>query len=223
MIDLEAIEEWYAFHGARYPWRRTRNAYRIMLTEIMLQRTRADKVAEVYPVFFARFPTPQSIARARVTTVGRVLMPLGLNHRVPRIRDLGKTLSHLGNIPCDRKELLALPGVGPYVADAVLCYSFGKAVVPVDVNIKRLFGRCYGSEAVEENVVCILVAHRSRNVRSFDIRKLNWALLDLARVVCTTRSPRCQACPLVERCAYASRSSCMGTSGFSRKSVPPPR
>jgi len=199
-MNFKALAKWYAVKGAWYPWRRTTDPFRIMLTEIMLQRTRAENVAEVYPVFFARFPSPKRIAEARLTTLASALAPLGLKHRVPRIRELGKALSAAKQMPGTRESLLELPGVGPYVADAVLCYSLRLPVIPVDVNIQRLFARYYASRDAGHCAAAVLREYGSEHQGSFDIRSLNWAFLDLSKMVCTARKPKCAECPLAVGC-----------------------
>lgn len=196
MIDFVLLERWHSKNGFRYPWRKSRDPYRILMTEIMLQRTRADKVAELYRPFFDMFPSPEYLADASVASIRKVIAPLGLSHRAPRMKALGRELEEIGSVPKDRDSLLKLPGVGPYVADAVLCYAFGRGVIPVDANIERLFFACFGSCDPKNVTSKILMESTKNHPIPIGIRELNWAFLDIAKTVCKPRNPSCGSCPL---------------------------
>jgi len=201
-MDLAALNRWYHTHGKRYPWRGTRDPYRILVTEIMLQRTRADKVADVYGSFFERFPTRAKFSRASMRTLGGAMATLGLNHRVPRMVELAHALRSSSRIPSNREGLLSLPGVGPYIADAVLCYAFGKETVPIDVNIERVFGRYFGDDEIETHIARVLWQYARHRQRDFGVRQLNWAFLDLAKSVCKSATPHCADCPIKKGCQH---------------------
>jgi A/G-specific adenine glycosylase len=203
MIDFAALAKWYATNGSHYPWRNTRDPYKVLMTEIMLQRTRADIVAKMFPTFFGRYPTLKALAKASSKEIAEMLTPLGLTHRIPRIVELTAAMSKMSGIPRDRDALLELPGVGPYIADAILCYSFGMPTVPIDVNIRRLLGRYYGGVDTKRHAEKALRSFLTRRKREMDIRKLNWAFLDLAKTVCMTNIPTCHECPLAVGCKYA--------------------
>jgi A/G-specific adenine glycosylase len=165
----------------------------------MLQRTRADIVATIYPSFFAQYPTGKILAKTKPKDLEKVMKPLGLSHRIPRVMDLAMAISKLEAIPNEKETLLNLPGVGPYVADAVQCYAFGKSVIPIDVNTIRVLGRLFGPLADHEVSTCtdeVLTAFKKSNVKKFGVRRLNWALLDLAKSICKSWEPECARCPL---------------------------
>ena len=108
-----------ATHAPSFPWRLTRDPFEVLIAEVLLQRTKAESVASVYGEFTRRWSNPQSLSRARLSTIARVVEPLGLNKRAPILKRLGRELAAHEQMPTDPEELLLLPGVGPYTANAV--------------------------------------------------------------------------------------------------------
>lgn len=170
----------------------------------MLRRTRAEQVAPVFTRFMARFPDARSLSGATEGKVEDIVRPLGLAWRVPAFRLMARALveRHGGNVPADRDQLLALPGVGDYVAAAVLALAFDLPAMLVDTNTVRVAGRYYGFHYHAES-------RRNRQVRDqvarlFDPtqpRTSARAVLDFASMVCRARLPLCGACPVLEHCA----------------------
>ncbi|MDK2464716.1 MAG: A/G-specific adenine glycosylase [Candidatus Korarchaeota archaeon] len=202
---VEALLEWHRDNRRDYPWRRCGDPFRVLVAEVMLQRTRADQVEEVFTRFFEEFPDPSAAASADREKLERLLAPLGLRHRARR---MGRLLSELlerhgGRIPDDYDELLKLPGVGPYTASAVLCFAFGRRIPIVDANVARFYVRFFGVEPRGR-------PHRDPEVLRLAeeclpegrAREYNEALLDFAALVCGP-TPRCGSCPLRELCRYA--------------------
>jgi A/G-specific adenine glycosylase len=197
--------EWYEKNGRNYPWRRSRNPYEVLIAEIMLQRTKADQVLPVYLSFIRKFPTVKKLNKASTEAVKSYFDRLGLMWRAELVKRLaGELITRFnGKIPESRKELLSLPSVGEYVADAVLSFARGKNVAVVDANVCRVIGRVFGLKPRGE-------ARRDRRFRDIaqrlaamgDARRLNWAIIDLAALVCTPKNPKCHICPLKERCSY---------------------
>ncbi|MEM2878877.1 MAG: hypothetical protein QXH35_04545 [Nitrososphaerota archaeon] len=213
-VEAEIVRrllDWFAKHGRDYPWRRTTEPYRILIAEMMLQRTKSDQVAGLYQQFIQKYPEPQALAHANVEEIEKFLLPLGLRWRARKIRETGKTVMEMfnGRIPEQEEKLLALPGVGEYAARAVLCFAYGKDVPLVDANVCRVLGRLLNmpprGEARRDRKF-IETAHRlHRYVPAGRSREYNWAILDLAATVCTPRRPVCPECPLKDLCSYPNK------------------
>jgi A/G-specific adenine glycosylase len=196
---------WFVRKGRSYPWRRTRDPYSVLVAELMLRRTRADQVLPVYRRFLAEFPTLKALSSARLRDLRRILSPLGLVWRTQNFVALSRLARHRGlhQLPA-YDGLLELPGVGPYVANAVECFARRKPLPVVDTNVVRVLGRYFG---------CVARGEMRRNRGFIDFaqqcldrispREYNWALLDLGATVCTSTRPRCPLCPLRVGCTYA--------------------
>jgi A/G-specific adenine glycosylase len=199
------ILSWYGTSARRLPWRAIKDPYRILLSEIMLQQTQVSRVLEKYPAFLRRFPTIRSLAAARQADVVRAWQGMGYNNRAVRLSNLAKTVvnAHSGRIPRDYDGLLALPGIGPYTARAVLSSAFGLAVPVVDVNVRRLFSRIFWRmprfSSMRSDADIWRFAHEI--LPSHSAYDWNQALMDAGATVCTARSPRCQECPVAGLCA----------------------
>jgi len=199
----DKIMQWFDRSGRDYPWRRTGDPFRVLIAEMMLRRTKADQVKEVYTNLFTQYPDIQSMAEAGEEELERILYPLGLRWRNPAFGLVARELrtKYECKVPETREKLLSLPGVGEYVAGAVLSIGYGKAEWIVDSNIVRLFKRYFGVRTSREgrrdrHVVDIARRYTSEG----DSRKANLAILDFAAIVCTPRNPNCEYCPLAKDC-----------------------
>lgn len=205
---------WYAARGRAFPWREDRDPYRVLIAERMLHRTQARQVVPVYDAFLSRFPSPHALAAADPTAVSVLLAPLGLPWRfasfIPMAREI--VARHGGLVPQTVSALRALPGVGMYTAEAVLCFAFDHPVAVVDTNTIRVTGRYLHA------VSWIAEARRRVGVRA-DVARLldpgcpadaNYAALDLGALICVAGSPLCDHCPVAAGCAYHTR---QGTDG----------
>jgi A/G-specific adenine glycosylase len=175
-IDLLA---WYARHRRDLPWRRTRDPYAVLVSEVMLQQTQASRVAPRFTAWMKRWPTPEALAAAPLAAVVREWQGLGYNRRAVNLHRAARRIAAEG-WPDD---LTDLPGVGRYTADAVARFAFGRPVLPVDTNVRRVLDRSrmtFGPAA----------AH---------------ALMDLGATVCLARVPRCDSCPLAAGCPSRGR------------------
>src|SRR2546425_12319187 len=130
---------WYARAARDLPWRRTRDPYRIVVSEFMLQQTQVSRVLEYYPRFLARFPTVGHLARARPRAVREAWDGLGYYARAANLHALARVVSEDldGTLPSDPQALLKLPGVGPYTAGAVATFAYERPVPAVDTNVAR--------------------------------------------------------------------------------------
>ena len=165
---------WFAEQGRDLPWRRTRDPYGILVSEIMLQQTQVERVVPRYLRWLERWPEPAALAAAAPADVIREWQGLGYNRRALNLHRAASRIAANG-WPDDLTEL---PGVGPYTAAAVRNFAFGEDVLPVDVNVERVLARtrhAFPASAAQ-------------------------ALMDLGATVCLARVPRCGTCPLAARC-----------------------
>lgn len=185
---------WYDRHGRDLPWRRTRDPYRILLSEVMLQQTPVARVRPAYERFLARFPTLRALAGARLGDVLTEWSGLGYPRRA---RDLHRIARAVRAIPTEPAALDALPGVGAYTAGAVACFGTGAPVAFADTNIRRVLGRvALGRTASEREALEIDRALMPAR----DAARWHHALMDLGATVCLSRAPRCEGCPVYEVC-----------------------
>ena len=200
------VWKWYRHEGRLFPWRKgSRTAYEVLVSEVLLQRTRAEVVRSYYGQFLDRYPTWRSLARADVKTLRKSLRPIGLwRQRSALLHSLGKCLRRTkGRLPSTREELEKLPSVGQYIASAVLSICHGKREPLLDVNMARLLERCFGPRKLADIRDDPYLQTLARSVLpKRKIREFNWAMLDFASLVCTARNPDHQACPLRTRCKY---------------------
>ena len=175
----DTLLRWYAAEGRDLPWRRTRDPYRILVSEVMLQQTQVARVVPRYEAWVERWPDAASLAAADPADVLREWVGLGYNRRALRLREACAVVAEHG-WPDDLEEL---PGVGAYTAAAVGAFAFSRDVVASDVNVQRVFARA-GAMAPGPGEGAVL----------------NHALMDLGATVCTARRPRCGECPLTGLC-----------------------
>src|SRR5438094_3906486 len=185
------VSRWYSGQGRDLPWRRTRDPYAVLVSEVMLQQTQVSRVIEAYARFLRRFPTLRALARASLDDVLRAWSGLGYNRRA---RDLHAIAGlHPQSLPEAIEDLDALPGVGAYTAGAGACFADGVAVAFADTNVRRVLGRAIlGRAATEREAVAIDMRLMPRR------RAAQWhhALMDVGAIFCRSREPRSAACPL---------------------------
>jgi A/G-specific adenine glycosylase len=135
------IHAHYDAHGRDLPWRSTRNPYRILVSEIMLQQTQVERVIEKYKELLAAFPDFPSLAKAPRAKLLSIWSGMGYNRRALSLKSLAQKVveEHHGRLPSDQEKLLALPGIGKYTSGAVIAFAFNKPVVFMDTNIRRVF------------------------------------------------------------------------------------
>jgi A/G-specific adenine glycosylase len=170
----QRLLSWYAAHGRDLPWRRTRDPYAILVSEVMLQQTQASRVVPRYAAWLERWPTVDALATASTAEVIREWQGLGYNRRALNLQRAARSVAEHG-WPDDLTEL---PGVGAYTAAALACFAFDRPVLPVDVNVRRV---------------------QERTGESFD-HTCAQALMDLGATICIARVPRCGECPLAPAC-----------------------
>ncbi|HYM69277.1 MAG TPA: A/G-specific adenine glycosylase [bacterium] len=193
---------WYRRHQRDLPWRRTRNPYHILVSEIMLQQTQVPRVIPKYREWLRRYPSIEALAAAGTREVREAWYPLGYNVRPIRLREIAREAvrRHGGRIPRTREALLALKGIGPYTAGAVLSFAFKQDAPILDTNVRRVLRRVFAGDRARpsERALWALAAEVLPRGRAYDF---NQGLMDLGATVCTARRPRCGRCPLAKRCA----------------------
>jgi len=197
--------DWYRLNKRYYPWRISSNPFHILTAEFMLQQTHVRAVPNVYIEFIRNYPEAKTLADADLVEVEQYFLPLGLSYRAERLKRCAINICHVFNgfVPSNRSELLSLPGVGEYMADAVLCYGFGKPAVPIDTNVIRLFCRFFGftSNKPRPRTDKVLAEEIRSRYKKFDnTREANLAVLDFASIVCSAKKPQCIKCPLKKKC-----------------------
>ena len=186
---------WYKRNARVLPWRQTRNPYAILVSEFMLQQTQVSRVLDFYPRFLKRFPTIETLARARPKTVREAWDGMGYYARAANLHALAKQVEETGyRIPDDPEDLRTLPGVGPYTAGAVACFAYEKPVPTVDTNVRRVLERAFGSKDVWKLAEKLVPKKGERAWR------FNQALMELGALVCTARKPKCPECPVRSDC-----------------------
>lgn len=196
--------EWAETSLRALPWREDRTPYRVWVSEIMLQQTRVETVVPYFERWMERFLTIQALAEASVETVLKYWEGLGYYARGRNLHRAAQIVvrKHGGRLPCSREDLIALPGIGPYTAGAILSLAFGQDAAVLDGNVRRVLSRLLASDRDP----------RQRETRDWlwtlagslippgRAGRFNEALMDLGATVCTPRGPRCSACPLSSLC-----------------------
>jgi A/G-specific adenine glycosylase len=210
----EAILTWYDATGRSLPFRGTRDPYAILVSEVMAQQTQIGRVALKWSSFLATFPTVASLAAAPTADVLRAWRGLGYNRRAVNLQRAARVIvaTHDGRVPEELPALESLPGVGPYTARAVAVLAFGRAVGPVDTNVRRVLGRLQagGRRPTHRELQSIADAAVPPD------RPADWthALMDLGATICRPAVPLCTDCPARPWCRYA------GSGGAARSGRP---
>ncbi len=203
----EGLLGWYAVNRRDLPWRQTRDPYRILLSEMMLQQTQVPRVLPRWHAWLAQFPTLAALAAAPTADVLRAWSGLGYNSRAVRLQTIARLVvaEHAGEMPRDVDALLALPGIGDYTARAVACFAYEQDVPVLDTNVRRVLHRVLvGPDApkptVSDRQMWALAARAVPAGRGYD---WNQALMDFGSSLCTARKPACLVCPLRPICRAA--------------------
>ena len=190
---------WYRAAGRDLPWRRTRDPYRVLVSEVMCQQTQVDRVVPFYERFLALFPDERALVAATRDSIHRAWKGLGYPSRVERLQAACAAVLARGSWPDTVDGLRELPGIGPYTAGAMACFAFGRAVPVVDTNVARVYAR---RDALALPLArAALWAHAATQVDCDDPVAYTNALMELGALVCTARVARCAACPWSARCA----------------------
>jgi A/G-specific adenine glycosylase len=201
------LESWFLVHGRDYPWRRTQDAYAVLVSEIMLQQTQISTVLErgFYTRWLERFPDFSSLAAAAESEVLSAWQGLGYYRRARNLQRLAQVImkDHAGAFPRDPLIIRSLPGIGPYTAGAVSSFAFGLAEPIVDGNVARVLSRLNDDETpIDSTAGSKRLWERARElvIVAKDARALNSALMELGQTVCRPHKPACTECPVQRHC-----------------------
>lgn len=199
---IETLIEWGATSDRSFPWRENPEPFDVLVAEILLQRTFAEKVAPIFESMMERYPSPHRLASADTDEIEDILRPLGLQRRkATALKNIGEQLIHSESVPDKEHELLELPSVGKYAANAVLCFGYDCPKPIVDANVVRIYNRCFSkSFADDRDTGAWRFAEEMLPDRYY--HEYNLALLDLGAEICTSQNPSCQSCPVNGFCDY---------------------
>lgn len=201
----QKVINYYRQHGRKHlPWQGTKDAYRIWLSEIMLQQTQVTTVIPYYDTFLRRFPTIAQLAEATSDEVMHLWSGLGYYSRARNLHQAAKMVAEEfdGQFPQTPADIETLPGVGRSTAGAIAAFAFDEPSAILDGNVKRVLARCYGIEgwAGKSSVLKALWQRAEENTPQENTAQYNQAMMDLGAVVCTRTKPKCEQCPLSEQC-----------------------
>lgn len=200
----EALISWYGVHKRDLPWRRVRDPYAILVSEVMLQQTQVATVLPYYERFLRRFPDVRALGEAEESEVLALWSGLGYYRRGRALHQAARKIlhEHGGKFPTTYEQILVLPGVGRYSAGAVGSFAFGLRLPIVEANSARVLARVFalrlalkgslGQRRLWEYAEQLLPEHNAR--------EHNYALMELGALVCTPLNPACESCPLREGC-----------------------
>jgi A/G-specific adenine glycosylase len=205
----EKILHWFTNNDRTFPWRKSSTTkYQYIIAEVLLQRTRAETVADFFPEFIHDFPSWKKLSKADIGQLQHYLQPIGLwRRRASSIHLLAQEMAkHNGRFPRDRKEIERLPGIGQYITNAVLLFCHDESHPLLDVNMARVLERVFGPRKLSDirydpylqDLASIVVCCQSP-------KKINWAILDFAATICLIRNPCCTICPLLTICRWGKK------------------
>jgi A/G-specific adenine glycosylase len=205
---------WFKANGRDLPWRRTRDPYEILVSEVMLQQTQVDRVQAFFHRFLREYPTAQDLAAAPPARVRDSWEGLGYYARARNLHAAARQIveRHGGRFPRRLDEVMALPGVGRYTAGAVVSFAYGDAAPILDTNVRRVLSRVFvrrrpSRRAVLERRLWALAEAAVPPDRAWEF---NQAIMDLGATVCTARKPACPQCPVRHVCAYYGKKQAKG-------------
>ena len=201
-----ALRTWFRRNGRRLPWRETRDPYRVLVSEAMLQQTQVSRVVDYYDRFLTHFPTLGALARARPKQVREQWEGLGYYARARNLHALSRRVSEL---PAEPEALRKLPGIGPYTAGAVASFAFERRVPLVDTNVARVLKRVFAprvdAKSSRGQKRLWAIAQQVLPATGKQTWTHNQALMELGALVCTARIAKCSECPVFSYCRSAKR------------------
>jgi A/G-specific adenine glycosylase len=201
--QLTRLFDWWSENGRIFPWRQTVDPFKVLIAEILLQRSRSGSVAKVFGQLFSRWPGLRELANADLHAIEMMVNPLGLRGRARTIKEVAIAWLDAQDPPNSAEQLRKLPGVGPYMANATaaaMSWESDPCYDTVSIRVLRRFMGDTDRQHTDEEVA----SHVYSQVPRGHWRELNWAVLDLAASVCMPRTPRCEQCPLSDAgCEWA--------------------
>jgi A/G-specific adenine glycosylase len=199
-----SILSYFEHSGRGFPWRKTNDPYKILLAEILLQKTGAKPVIQVWNNFLIEFPNLVALSMAKPSDVEELIRPLGLLKRAQVLVSIAQIIvnEYSGKIPSSESALQSIPGIGPYTSAAIMSFAYDIRVATIDVNANRVYTRIAGfipntlrqASAFSQIIGKEIVSDR-------DHKSINWGVLDLSSQICKPH-PNCQVCPTRKICSY---------------------
>jgi A/G-specific adenine glycosylase len=205
---VEAILEWFGREGRSLPWREPGvSAWGVLVSEVMLQQTPVSRVLPAWNSWMERWPTPDALAAAPPSDAVRAWGRLGYPRRAQRLWECAGEIERRfgGRVPSDEATLRELPGIGEYTAAAVAAFAFGRRTLVLDTNVRRVLARFVSGIAApaphltnaERTVAAAMVPEDPATSATWNV-----AAMELGALVCTSRSPRCEECPVADACRW---------------------
>jgi len=189
------LRSWYKDNNRSFSWRETTDPWKIYLIEVLSQQTQLDRADKYYKKFILEYPNPEKMALASRRKILKLWSGLGYNNRAIRMHESSKILSNK-TFEELYPDFMELPGVGKYTNSALLSFAYGEKIITVDTNVKRILGRYFKKDNIDE-----FVKKNQKDLLSyFNSRNFNQALMDLGSKICTNRNPKCNICPLEKKC-----------------------
>ncbi|MGH2725972.1 MAG: A/G-specific adenine glycosylase [Actinomycetota bacterium] len=198
---------WFDEHGRHMPWRETRDPYRTLVAEVMLQQTQTGRVTPSYETFLQRFPTLEHLAHAPAMEVIQAWKGLGYNRRAVELQRAAQAIvrQHGGVFPREPAALKRLPGLGEYSSSAIACFAFDAQVPVVDTNVRRVLSRSAAGKDAAELPAGRLGALAACWLPAGEAYRWNQALMDIGAMICRVERPLCAKCPLRATCVYKAK------------------
>lgn len=197
--------KWYRINGRDFPWRYTKDPYRIMIAEFMLHRTKAEQVVPVYSEFIKKYPDIKSLTVADINEIKRVTKHLGLHWRSQHFLTSAKYIveKYQGIIPENPEEILKIPGIGDYIAGVIMIICFNKIYPVVDSNIARFLNKFFNLDFKGEIRRKKEIIRLSESLfNSHKKAELLFALIDFCSLICKPIKPLCLKCLFFQSCMY---------------------
>ena len=187
---------WYKKNKRTFPWRETKDPWKILLIEILSQQTQIERADTYYKKFIKEFPSPTSMSNSSLKKVLTIWSGLGYNNRARRLYESSKILAENG---FDKiyPDFETLPGVGQYTKNALLSFAYGEKVLAVDTNLERIFSRFFGIDNTKD----FIKDNSDYFLRKVNSRDLNQAFMDFGSYICKSSNPKCDICPLEITCS----------------------
>jgi A/G-specific adenine glycosylase len=200
------ILTWYSKNGRKFPWRKnSASNYERIISEVLLQRTKAETVSKFFPIFVKKYPSWKKLAMASRKELEKTLKPIGLyKQRSIRLYAFAQEMKKRnGKFPRQREEIEKIPFVGQYIANAIELFVFNRPRPLLDVNMARVLERFFGKRKLADirydpylqELACLVVKHKKS-------KEINWGILDFGNSICKSRITLCKKCFSIKQCEY---------------------
>lgn len=200
----ETLLEWYRDNGRDFPWRKKNiSIYQRIISEVLLQRTKAETIKTYFPLFISKYPSWKSISLSPLNEIEEFIKPIGLYRtRSTSLKKLAdEMVKRNGRFPRSRDEIESIPGIGQYIANAILLFVHNEPQPLLDVNMARLLERFFGERKLADIRYDPYLQQLSQQIIEHEKSwELNWGILDYASLICLKKKPFCSFCILRKKC-----------------------